>query len=69
MTCSTMHQQSHWQAFCDGAKISFRHQVQHIWCAGWRVTACICWVQDPNQKVALFESGDIIDYLEKTYAA
>lgn len=26
-------------------------------------------MQDPNQKVAMFESSDIIKYLDDTYAA
>ena len=26
-------------------------------------------MQDPNQKVAMFESSDIIKYLDETYAA
>ena len=26
-------------------------------------------LQDPNQKVAMFESSDIIRYLDETYAA
>lgn len=34
-----------------------------------RITGQMLPMQDPNQKVAMFESSDIIKYLDDTYAA
>ncbi len=41
------------------------HNVPHCWTCSIAETVPL---QDPNQKVGMFESSDIIKYLEETYA-